>query len=271
MTKALARDREDRYQSAQALADDLSELLHAEGEIVTQKHVAAMMQDRFAERRQIRDQQMRMALDGSNLAVMTAPEQRLESSFPMTRPEPRRSRRWLLFAIAGVVTLGVFLAVGGLLLNPPPHPRTPSRPAPASTPTSSQKASHVTFSITVREPQSGVSIRFRDRWYPGRSVRLAVTRSKRAEKVLVRAEGHQDEVISLIPSVDRAVVLSLRPVATRRWEKPAPRPKPLARAAPRRRSRSSRAHYARSRKKTHRRIGSRRLGNRDVDTVDPFK
>ncbi len=270
MKKALARSRQDRYQSALELADDLNELLHAEGQVVTQKHLAGLMSERFSDTRQIRDQQIRMALEGSDLLSMAAADNELESSFPITRPEPPRPRRWVAYTLAGVAFAGVLLVLGWLLLKPTSTARSPTPAITANAPVAQPAATHVTFTITVRVPRKGVSIRFRDRWYPGHTARFAISRSKLPERVLIRATGHRDEELSLVPSVDRAVVLSLQPAAARSIQgkaRPIAHPKPLASAGPNQVKRRSRMRVARARSKSRR----RRIRRSDADTVDPFK
>jgi serine/threonine-protein kinase len=207
--RALARSPDDRFNSAEDMADHLNAILLAEGKVVTHKHLAALMKEKFADRRMIRDQQIRVAIEGAKILSMTAPVSELDSSFPITRPVASTSHLWLLYGVLSALAVVVLVVGGWLLLRAPRAMRKPAIPPAQAVVTPKLR---VTLSITVRAPTRGVSIRFRDQWYPGSTARFSVKRSQRSEQILICATGHQNEKLSLVPSVDREVVLSLRPM-----------------------------------------------------------
>jgi len=198
-----------------------------------------MMDDFFRERKQVKDQQIRMALQRRDPTLVSDPLLSAPPELSCTRPVARVGRRrgllWL--ALGGALVLGAVLAwalMGRGKTAPetsppdavrPPRAQTAPRPAeraapvvrpraratatPAVASSTLVPANRVTLTVTVQAPKRGVTMKLDGAWYPGRTGRFVVPRGSQAVSVLVRARGYRDRVVQLVPDRDRQAEVSL--------------------------------------------------------------
>lgn len=160
LRKALARQPEDRFESAEDLSDALEELLVKEGQVVGRQRVADMMRGLFYDRQKLKDQQIRIALSTSDAAPLEGMRvEETSSSLLVPRyllDKHGRTRKRRLLILAALVGAVVLLVVGLLAWPTDPHAalpgftpsgqlRTPSAPPrrPGWAPASQRNASTV--------------------------------------------------------------------------------------------------------------------------------
>lgn len=234
--KALARKPDDRFSTAQAMAERLNRLLVKHGHVVGQPQIAKFMDGLFYQKKKLKDEQIQQALK----SVSDQPEKgfgmagtstKLEASLPsetsIGTTAHGQSLGKPLVAAAGLLAGGLVILAVVLALR---HPSTSSRrappnktpvqqvtPAPMSAPRPRQVRrdaavpKQVTLRVIVRPERARVVVLFRGKKYPGSVFQISVDRSEKQELVRVEAPGFKPETLTLVPTEDKEVILALKP------------------------------------------------------------
>ncbi len=243
--KALAKDRRDRYDTTEELAEDLEALLVAQGKVIRTKKIAQMLDALFSDRRKLKDKQVKTALrwTGDNpikgvgmsntvtqsLVLQTNPH---TGTATVTVVKPWSSLAIIVGAIAAVaiVALVLFRPFGSesrsrekqpastqpIVMAPMPPPPMRPRPLPAK----------ITLKITIKPSSASVSVVYQGVKYSGSRFQKLVARSSKAETILVSAPGHLPQTLMIIPNGDNDLAVSLKKIPKAR---PRKRPHPMVR------------------------------------------
>ena len=227
--KALARDPNDRYDTAEAFAEAIDELLVATRTRVGRKELAGMMEDLFFERKRIKDRMRRRALtnntdtplqgieaidDGTSSVVMEQMSTNTVDGIAL-----KGGNGLLISAMAGGLLVLVIL-VGFLLLKPnnskpkgttqTPRsdnpsvamtaPRQVERPRPQPMPPRRAAANSVMLTFRVSPKRAKATITFRSEVQHGSIFQAALPTSASREEVTVTAPGFERRVIPIVLS-----------------------------------------------------------------------
>jgi eukaryotic-like serine/threonine-protein kinase len=239
--KALAKDRKDRYDTAEEFGDALESLLVAKGEVIRPKKIAKMLDDLFFDRKKLKDKQLKVALKwtGSNpikgvgmgatgthsLVLQTDPH-----TTNVTVVRPWSSLAIIVGSIAAVAIVALILirpfgSWSGEKRPPPAKPVAaahmvppPMRPKPLS--------ADVLLKITVNPALASVEVLYQKKKYLGPLFQMTVPRSQKAETIQVSAPGYFPQTLVLVPNRnnDLPVTLMMLPKV-----KPRVRPRPMIR------------------------------------------
>lgn len=247
--KALAKEPDDRYRTAEELSEAIEQVLVAHGQVVASKHVAKMLDGLFHDRKELKDQQIKEALANATVMPLKGVGMRGSDTMSMARISeaslsaaaqlpPPKSRLWL-WALA---TVGVALAAAALaivLVRPFGGDRGADRgdaPRSAHAQAARQDAgapmeperrveqppmvelpSRVKIKITVTPALPGVEVTFRGQTHKGPVFEMVVPRSDKAESIGISAPDHNAQTVVIVPSADTEIPVKLaeipRPVA----------------------------------------------------------
>jgi serine/threonine-protein kinase len=244
--RCLARNPDERYDTAADLALALEQLLVSRGEVLGPAQISQLMSELFHDRKRIRDGQIREVLQRPGNEVQPAigmSATTVTQLGSLTDAETGPHRRWLTPLLIGISAVAA-LSLGGLLLYwklSTPAPRTPVATAPrepmtapprpdagvlvvkpdaAPAPPAREK---VWLDIKVLPEAAKVTILFRGKEYPQSALEtLAETRDEE-EVVEIRAPGYQTEKIYLTVNAKAKLKHEIR----LKPEGRTPRPRPM--------------------------------------------
>ncbi len=221
--KALARDRDERYQTAQELADEIDAILSDAQERAGRSELSALMDSFFYDRRKIKEEQIKSAQHSTlntaakGVGMVESTSTSLEDA-DIVRNRRSKRRLWRLW---GGLALPLILVLGGLawwgwhdrsrrntlpsMTNSPGHRDVASRGTPVV-----RRRKTVTIEVRVTPPTNKAEIVFHGERFSGSVVRLQTKRSSNAEQVIVTAPGHERVVALVIPDRDQTLTVPLR-------------------------------------------------------------
>jgi hypothetical protein len=244
--KAVAKEPDDRFATAGELQQALERLLVTEGVVVGPAQLSKLMNALFYQKKKLKDEQIQRALQ----TEMPIPVKAFGMSGTATRLEaPTESSlkaaggsRFLLIASI----LGTLLAATAVILVVVFMKRGPSEsskkgegtPAPMNEPRSGMetdmaedpamqpdmmtemqppemkapKKQKVTLKVIVGPPRAKPVVTFRKKKYKGRVFQVVVKRSDKHERISIRAPGFHPENVLLVPTEDKELIMTLRPI-----------------------------------------------------------
>jgi len=233
--RALALKPEDRYKTAEDLADHLDELLAIEGQLVSRQKVETLMDDLFFDRRKIKDEQIRNAAKATATEPMmgvamagTSSISLLSNRIVVAAGLSGRSKT-VMIAAAALVVLGVSgVILWGALGKSKEAPSTPKSSASGMDTTGMRSAgvpahdtgpadmrptrsAFVKIKFTVTPQGAPVTIRLANKTYRGSLTEVTLARSTRAVKAVIRAKGYQSETVFVVPSESSEIPVVLKP------------------------------------------------------------
>ncbi len=241
--RALAKDPDERYQSAAQLQGALEALLVEEGKVVGPQQVSDLMDRLFHSKREEKDRRIEEALLTGN--GMNGPSLSFsgpgEGSLPSAPSELYPKRSWLreyrgliigaaggFVVVMGAVLLAFYLGRGDRTseASPPSRPalaltgrpdatvprRPPSqrdvrRPPPAGR--DAQVPATVSIVVKVTPAKARPRVRFRGKDYHGATFRAQVRRTEQEETVEVTAKGYESQSLVVVPLEDRTFKVKL--------------------------------------------------------------
>lgn len=222
----LAKDREDRPETAQDVADRLDELVTAYGEVVD---VAGYVEHHFGSQLEAEHQRICELVERLEESAAT-------SSFALapTKPPPRspaRSRGWLA---AGLIVAASGTGLALLTWGTPEAQAPAARDRVAASPAASPApAMPVVLEVDSRPTNARV---FVDEMVVGRTpLSLELSRGDDPVVVTIEYDGFVSAGHTVIPDRDQSVLVALTPIPEPSTDDAQPRP-----PAPRKRSRVSR-------------------------------
>jgi len=207
--RALAKDPDDRFDTAGDLQQALEQLLVTRGEVVGPTQIEGLMNELFHDRKRIRDTQLReVSLRpstnvGPAIGMSTTTVTQLGG---LDGAETGPSRRWVLPVVVGVVAL-VLLGLVGVILYPrlmrdKPGKTAGSQPAPMPAPVPAamqviklkppdmRKSDKVLLEVNVLPAKAKAMILFRGKEYRQNALELLVVPNRTTEVVRVEAPGY---------------------------------------------------------------------------------
>ncbi len=208
--RALAKNRDDRFDTAGDMAQALEKLLVGRGEVVGPAQIETLMGELFTDRKRIRDAQLReVSLRpsthvGPAIGVSTTTVTQLAG---LDVGETGPSRRWVLPVVVGLVALVVLALVGVILYPrlmgdqqgkgahpaktlPTPPPMPPPMQVIVIKPPEMKEADKVLLEITVSPAKAKATILFRGKEYRQNALELLVVPTNTSEVVRVEAPGY---------------------------------------------------------------------------------
>ncbi len=207
--RALAKNPDDRFESAGEMAQALEKLLVGRGEVVGPAQIETLMSELFHDRKRIRDTQLReVSLRpsthvGPAIGVSTTTVTQLAG---LDGGETGPSRRWVLPVVVGLVAVVLLALVAGILYPrfmgeqrdraapakaaPTPAPMPPPMQVVVLKPPVMKKADKVLLEITVLPAKAKATILFRGKEYRQNSLELLVVPTNTSEVVRVEASGY---------------------------------------------------------------------------------
>ncbi|MFH2007882.1 MAG: serine/threonine-protein kinase [bacterium] len=236
--RTLALDRDERFSTAEDLAESLEELLVLYKSRVGRKELAGLMEDLFYERRKIKDRMVRRALVSSTDTPLQGVEALDEETSSVVLTQPRGATAVSVRSLPPFVyitgTAGVLLMVGLALLllwpkdsstgnrdrapapavkAPPgpdptakamarPRPRPRVHPRPATMPS-------VMLTIRVSPKDAKATIRFRHEVQQGPIFQAVLPSSDKRELVTITAKGYHGREVPIVLSQALSVPVEL--------------------------------------------------------------
>jgi serine/threonine protein kinase len=173
--RATARDRSQRYATAQELAADLETYLETCGRAASSRAVARWMAEAFgdirAETTRLIERQLARAkeLPSGTLDAMVVPETEHTDGMPalpqaatnatgsVSRPQPVQSRSGAGLVI-GIIAVCAFVGAAWVIRRPPVTPVATATPAVATTVAPAPEARNVTVRVIAKPPTARISI-----------------------------------------------------------------------------------------------------------------
>ncbi len=209
--KALAKDPDERFDTAAQMQQELEQLLVSRGELVGPPQIESLMDELFHDRKCIRDSQLReVSLRpstnvGPAIGVSTTTVTQLGG---LDEAEVGPSRRWVLPLVAALLVLSL-LAGLGVFLYPrlfgekdagrdtssgavPPRQKEPTAPAPMPVVRlrpPPRGATKVMLEITVLPRRAKATVLFRGKEYRQNELELLVVPADNTEVLRVEAPG----------------------------------------------------------------------------------
>lgn len=242
--KALSRDPEQRYPTAEAMAEDLEGLLVEEAAAVSRRDLGRLMEHVFHDTIRSKDQQIQGALQartvpplvGGDLAASDT-DIVVPSPLPALESIPSVWPRWTLWVgmvvlLAAAVFAGTLIRWGddgsaagtaektssrarppapGRALAAPRRPRRRAAPRARRTPPAEQPRS-VSVRITVLPARARAEVVVDGRRYPGNRFDEALPISQLPKTVEVLAPGYRPTQISVTPGAPVRRTIRLRPL-----------------------------------------------------------
>ncbi len=240
--KALAKNPEDRYQTAEELEEALNKLLVSRGKVVGPPQIAKLMERLFYDKKKLKDEQIHKALESTEGAPIEAfgmagttgtklemPEGESSLSRAQQRPAwvvPLAAGSALLAGAVLILALVVWTKKGPVARAPSSQPLALARDAGAGAPKPRSHAARpdagvakaldaavqqVTIKIVVRPERSRPVVEFRGKKYVGSVFQTSLVRSTKPETVRVEAKGYRTEILTLVPVEDKEIILTLKP------------------------------------------------------------
>jgi serine/threonine-protein kinase len=250
MLRALARNPDNRYASAGMMADAIEEVLAYRGETVNPRKVAAFLNHLLHDRKRIQEQQILTAIEGSGehmlKDIVASADSHIEDFMEPARPTTTFRKKIAVGIGAGafMLTLVVaglfgFLWMGstgerldrtlGAVARRSPEPATGTRlvieAVPESNEGDSQKKKEpiaeddVKVSVDIEPRVKGSRVLFRGIWYSGSDFTSVIRKSRKPERLTVRAPGYLEQHLVIVPTEDTSVLLKLVPAPADEQEK----------------------------------------------------
>jgi serine/threonine-protein kinase len=237
--KALAKDKADRFATAQELSEHLEELLVSEGKSVTATRLGRLVTDLFHDRRKHKDIQIKRALENKDPEVMRSigADWSTGTSIEMSSGVTAGSRsasggfsRWgYLLAGLAVTTLavGAYLLRDRWLLQSATSPQAPPAPTkttaqdattsrkvgPDTTARRPQPRRNVSLRISIDPPEAKPSVLFRGKRYRGNVFEARIPRSDKSETIEISAPGYETRALLVVLNEGHDIPIKLRKVA----------------------------------------------------------
>ncbi len=251
--KALAHKPENRYQTAGELSDDLENLLASQGEAVNSRKIAGLMGRLFHDRKRIKDQQIKVALDSvSNVALKDVVGIHTNGlSEPSIRQAvasgiSRKTKIAISLAAAATITVLLvtaffkifgsedahekeFFLSNSLELNTSAQAadrretrenRTSSvdstktdKTQNSEKKTKDEETKTATITIDVIPSDAEAVFTFRGTKHQGSPLRLTVPVSEKPETIVVQAAGFLSQPVIVVPSSNTKFQVELHPAA----------------------------------------------------------
>lgn len=248
MLKALATDRDKRYQSAEDLEEALNEFLVSRGHNVGHKQISKTMSSLFYQRKKIKDEQIKLSqegqgterppmrgfgMSGTSTSLEAPPETSTLNAQPGLSP-------FLKVAIVAAATLAAALVVLVLILllrgKQQPQRRAPenfrqnqqiaqamdSKPrevAPMKDamkpPSEEKKPKAISIKVVVLPKSASPTIIFRKKRHRGSIFQVSVKPSEEQEELIIIAPGYKKERLTLTPMENKELILTLTRQRTR--------------------------------------------------------
>lgn len=232
LLKALARRPKDRFATAEELSQALEELLLKQARLVSRKQVATALDDMFHDRRKLKDEQIKTALEtvgtGPLPGVGMSGTGTLSLNLPTSpQTQTRVTSRMLLGSM--VVLVVVLVALGGAFLwglsrgdgkasqrgsvapaskmqtngeanaRPMVEPPEPREVLPTTV--------HIKVSVRPLEAKPVVSFKGKD--HPGAVFEMRVPRSFSPEILAISAPGFATQTVVITPGADNDIPVTL--------------------------------------------------------------
>ena len=238
--KALAKEPDDRYHSAEELGEAIEQVLVAHGQVVAPKHVAKMLDGLFHDRKELKDQQIKEALASASAMPLKGVGMRGSDTMSMARISEASlsaaaaapARRWLwALATAGVALAAAALAIvlttrpsgsgagsrdGSRAAHAQPTARDAGAPMGperrVEPPPMAALPSRVKIKITVIPANADVEVTFRGAKNKGPVFEMVVPRSEKAETIGISAPDHSAQTVVVVPSADTDIPVQLVPL-----------------------------------------------------------
>jgi len=239
LLKALARNPDDRYNTAGEFSDDLSALLMKSNNFVNRKELGRTMEKLFHDRRIMREQQIKIAQEEETsypqAALGVHTDTHASSTLAQVSELQRKAIRPSPLSVVGGTL--VVLTVTALLLYLigrdrwfSPKDNTPNNVAAANLTDRGKKprmkASHlnvmkgamnlepprgpadppkyvpVTIEVLIKPSYANSVVKFRGKSYPGNTFRMVVPKSATEELIEIKAKGFQPESVFITANKD---------------------------------------------------------------------
>ncbi len=246
--RALAKNPDDRFETAGEMQQAIEQLLVSRGEVVGPAQVEELMGELFHDRKRIRDGQLReVSLRpsthvGPAIGVSTTTVTQMGN---LDEAETGPQRRWVLPLVVGLVALCLLGLVGVILYpkffgdkkKPPTVDRTPAvttAPMPAPMPVvrlrpAVMKANKVMLEISIKPDKAKATILFRGKEYRQNALELLVVPAEAAEVVRVEAPNYHSvsKHITVSGKAKLKHVIELKRKAGRHMRPMWPRPRTM--------------------------------------------
>ncbi len=242
--KALQKEPDQRYATAEQLAEDLDAFLVSQKKVVNRASLAGLMKQLFYDRRRLKDEQIQRAMDEPDTDPLRGVGMGATTDHSLVSPEVvQKGSSKLVFGLVGgaVVALAVaaviFFTFGGKTPDKESTNTTDNSPPMSRPTTPAPLPNTVTIRIDVKPPVPNAIVIFRGKTHEGPTFKVVVPRTDRAERLRVRAPGYGEDSLVVVPVADSRVTVELvkKPAA-----KPTVRVRPRARPRPRWRPRPRR-------------------------------
>lgn len=232
--KALAKNPDARFATAQQLADGLNELLLLHDGVLTSHHLARPMERFFAGARALKEQQIQDSVTAAADRIQDKERKDAASKKDLTEAETasKSSRlpfRWLLLSGGMGALLSLLAVMGFFLFSPDPPIDEGDERGPSSSidlPVAPPKAS--TAPRAVVKPAADRSmlklrilpldaqpeVIYQGKRYTGSEIALHLPSASIPERALIRAVGYQEETLLLIPGSSSEITFRLVPLVS---------------------------------------------------------
>jgi serine/threonine-protein kinase len=259
--KTLAKDRDDRHATADELAEELEELLVAQGEAISNKKISKHMKRLFHHKKSLKDAQIKRALRSEDVPTMKGVEMVGSSGTSIemvqggssTISPPARSRSTLmvlaggaLFAVGAVVLALVLLLKTDEQTHAGKPAATAGEPAGSSEPVDAPTApkarmdqsparpprpTEIELEIVVEPSDAPVVVEFRGTRHKGSRFETTIPPSPKPEQIVVSAKGYHSQNLWVDLEKDKTIPVTLNPKKQarrkqRRYRKPSRRRPP---------------------------------------------